>query len=234
MTKNNTVFAIVPAAGVGSRMGADRPKQYLKLGSECVLQVTLDKLLSIDRIHKVLVCLSHLDTWFKSEVRASEQIVKIPGGSERSESVFNALAYLVSQGYGECWALVHDAARPCVDPSLIDTLLNLAFAKQEGCILAAQATDTIKSVKSGVVQQTLDRQHIFLAHTPQVFKINALYEALQVCAESGHVVTDESSAMEFVGCMPHVIVDSRENVKVTVPEDLDLANWVLRKQGWLD
>ncbi len=230
MIHSGRIWAIVPAAGVGSRMGASLPKQYLPLADSCVLQVTLSKLLNTPEIDGVLVAIAEHDPWFKQAILPDARLEAIEGGMERAHSVLNGLQCLMSRGYQDDWALVHDAARPCVAAAQIHALIHSANEFEYGTILAARAADTLKHVVAGKVQATVDRNTIWYAHTPQIFRVGMLHKAIEDALTQGQQVTDESSAMELSGYMPQVLEDSRDNLKITQPEDLALAEWILQQQ----
>lgn len=232
MNAITNIWVIVPAAGVGQRMGGDRPKQYLPLLDGCVLQVTLNKLLAIPAVGQILVALSPEDRYFPEYINVHKRITRIDGGSERAHSVFSGLEYLLARGKAEDWVLVHDAARPCFSRLGVERLLAAAERNQQGAMLAAATADTLKRVVDGKVQCTVDRSHIWLAHTPQLFPVGVLHRAFQQAFADGHLVTDEASAMEYIGLHPEVVPDSRDNLKITQPEDLALAEWILRRQGY--
>lgn len=214
-------------------MGSDIPKQYLMLGRRCVLQVSLNKLLSFPAIEKVIVALSPDDIWFEQFIAADRRIQTLVGGAERAHSVMRGLEYLVTQGHSDDWVLVHDAARPCVDPAQLNVLYESALASATGAILACAVADTIKQSRGLQVQHTVDRSALWLAHTPQIFPVGELHNAMAKALANNLVVTDESSAMELNGCRPVIVPDSRDNLKITQSEDLALAEWILQKQGFL-
>ena len=229
MSNPPPVFAIVPAAGIGQRMGASYPKQYLQLNGESLLQVTLHKLTALPFVERVVVAIAADDLWFSKSVASHPKVVTVIGGSTRAQSVLNALNWLC-QSEQDSWVLVHDAARPCVRAEHIARLVTEVLAAGCGGILAVPAADTLKTVQHDKIQNTVDRNKIWLAHTPQMFQTKQLQMALQHALAAGIAITDEASAMELKGVKPIVVEDSRDNIKVTVPEDLPLASWILRQQ----
>ncbi|MCE0494199.1 2-C-methyl-D-erythritol 4-phosphate cytidylyltransferase [Vibrio salinus] len=222
--------AIVPAAGVGARMRADKPKQYLKIHNKTILEHTLEKILSHPYIDKVVVAVSKDDPYFDSlEVSHSPQVIRVNGGSERSDSVLNALKYVVREKLST-WVLVHDAARPCVRLSDISALIDEATSHPVGAILAAPVRDTMKqSDCNGEIETTVDRAVLWHALTPQMFRSEQLAEALTKAMFHNVTITDEASAMEWLGMKPKLVTGRMDNLKITQPEDLDLAEFYLTR-----
>ena len=233
MTQHN-IWAVVPAAGIGARMQSEVPKQYLPLAGKTVIEVSVEKLLACEAISGVVVALSAADAWWQKTALANHpRITLCLGGKERSDSVLNALQHIDISASADAvtWVLVHDAARPCVSLQKIQTLIDFATTEQCGAILAAPVADTLKRVNHGnSVQSTQDRSNLWQAHTPQLFPLKKLKTALEFCRAKNLVVTDEASAIEHVGGSVKVISDRRDNIKITLPEDLELANLVVQNQ----
>ncbi len=231
MSSPNTlsVIAIVPAAGVGSRMKADRPKQYLQIDQTTVLEHTINKLLSHPSIDKVVVAITEGDPYYP-ELAISQQdnVIRVAGGKERADSVLSALQYAASKNYQ--WALVHDAARPCVHLRDIDRLIEVATQHKCGAILAAPVRDTMKRAnKNNDIDHTVDREAMWHALTPQMFRTQQLTQALSAALEQGVAITDEASALEWQGENPALVQGSADNIKITQPEDLALAEFYLQR-----
>ncbi len=229
MTDSAKFWALVPAAGAGRRMGADIPKQYLPLAGKTVLEITLDKLHSIPGLHGVVVALAKEDAHFAT-LAGSQRVTQVVGGTERADSVYQGLLWLKSQGRECDWVLVHDAARPCVRLENIQRLIDRALAENCGAILAVAVADTLKRASQGQVAHTVNREHLWAAHTPQMFRVGELCRALESARDAGVVVTDEASAIEHAGGKVLLVADSRDNIKITQPEDLALAEQILRSQ----
>lgn len=227
------LFAIVPAAGVGSRMGADMPKQYLPLVDQTVIEHTLSKLLQVSAVQKIIVCLAAEDQIFHSLPCAkSERIITVEGGVTRGESVCNGLHWLVANGFEHAWALVHDAARPCVNPKRIEQLVHECAVQNTGGILAIPMANTLRRVddqKFGKTE-TVSRENMWAAHTPQLFRVNELLNGLAIASASATSITDEASAIEAAGGGVLIIEDESCNIKVTRPEDMLLASVILNAQ----
>jgi len=223
-------WAVVPAAGVGARMAADRPKQYLAVAGRTVLEHTLACFLDHPALLGVVVSLADDDPyWPHLACAADGRIRRAAGGRERADSVLNALQVLQEQGAGdEDWVLVHDAARPNLARSDLDRLLAMLADDPVGGLLAVPARDTLKRAGTdGRVSATLDRSTVWQAFTPQMFRLGMLHRALADCLVAQVVVTDEASAIEWAGQAPRLIEGRGDNLKVTRPEDLD---WL--RQHW--
>lgn len=217
-------WALIPCAGSGSRSGADGPKQYQPLAGQPLVIHTLSAFAKVTRIDQIAVVVAPDDDFLDS----SSAIVLIAacGGPTRASSVFNGLIYLLECGAApDDWVLVHDAARCLVTPDQINALIDACAGDEVGGLLALKLPDTLKSELGGRVASTLDRSDKWLAQTPQMFRLGALADALQ---QAGDQVTDESSAMEFMGLKPLLVPGSAQNFKVTYPEDFALAEAVLK------
>ena len=217
-------WAVIPAAGVGARMAADRPKQYLQLGGRTILEHSLGCFLDHPRLKGLVVSLAIDDPYWPTLACATDpRIQRADGGSERSGSVLNALLQLNALGASDDdWVLVHDAARPNLSRDDLDKLLAELADDPVGGLLAVPARDTLKRVdKHGRVVDTLDRSLIWQAYTPQMFRLGALHRALADSLVADAVITDEASAMEWSGQAPRLIEGRSDNIKVTRPEDLE-------------
>ena len=227
-------FAVMPAAGMGRRMGADRPKQYLPLGGGClVVEHTVHALLSHPRIEGLAVALHPEDPlWRLLHWPHDKPIWLADGGAERCHSVANALAVLSQHADPQDWVLVHDAARPCLQHEDIDRLIEQLSDDPVGGLLAIPVRDTLKRAEHyGRVAETVNRDELWHALTPQMFRLGQLQHALAECAARGVMVTDESSAMEAIGLAPRLIEGRADNLKITRPEDLALAEFYLKRWG---
>lgn len=220
----------MPAAGVGSRMGADRPKQYLSLAGETVLDRTLEALLHHPRIEKLLVVIGAQDQyWSQSKFYRDMRVTVVAGGTERCHSVLNALRSLEGQIDPQDWVMVHDAVRPLVHLSDLDCLMDRVADGGDGLVLGMPVCDTMKQTDAiGRVMVTVDRSGLWHAFTPQVFRLGQLKSALERCLFEQVSVTDESSAMEYCGFKPLLLQGSAANIKITRPDDLRLAELFLK------
>ncbi|MES9991175.1 MAG: 2-C-methyl-D-erythritol 4-phosphate cytidylyltransferase [Candidatus Thiodiazotropha sp.] len=225
MSSRVRCWGVVPAAGVGQRMGAMIPKQYLDLAGRRVIDHTLDRLLSHPNIEGVYLALSSDDElWQACDFAEDTRIVRVEGGEERCHSVLNALGALKQQAADEDWVLVHDAARPCLSRSDLDRLIETLMDHPVGGLLGVPVRDTLKAVDNeGSVERTVSREGLWHALTPQMFRLGPLYQALERAIGNGAMVTDDASAMELAGHRPLMVEGDASNIKITRPEDLQLA-----------
>ena len=221
-----TFTVVVPAAGIGSRMGASCPKQYLPLAGKFLIEHTLERLLAHPRIERVVVAIAADDDFFPTlPVASHPRLMTTTGGSGRADSVLNGLSLVESE-----WVLVHDAARPCITHQDIDRLIHVGLAG-DGAILGSRVRDTMKrSDAAGYIQKTVDREQLWHALTPQFFRTGLLRDAIQQGQSQGLPITDEASAMQLAGWRPLMVEGRADNIKVTRPEDLALAALFLSQQ----
>jgi 2-C-methyl-D-erythritol 4-phosphate cytidylyltransferase len=224
-------WAVVPAAGKGSRMQAERPKQYLPLLGRTVLEHTVGRLAAHPRISGVMIALAPDDAWWPAIAERLPPVATTWGGAERCDSVRNALHALRDVAADDDWVLVHDAARPCLRARDIDRLIEELGTSSDGGILAVPARDTLKRCRDdGAIEATVDRSRLWHALTPQMFRLRLLSGALARAAARGTHVTDEAQAVELAGGVPRVVEGHGDNIKITRPEDLALAELFLRAQ----
>ncbi len=226
-------FGLIPAAGVGARVGAaSGPKQYLPLGPKTMLEHAVEAMLADARVERVFVVVAPADARWPSLPVDRERVEFLPvGGPTRAESVRNGLVAVAGRCADDDRVLVHDAARPCLAPAQLGALIDAVGADDDGGLLAVPLTDTVKRASEGQVSMTLDRSSLWCAQTPQLFRVGSLRAALS--AGSLADVTDEASAMERAGHAPRLVPGVTSNLKVTTPEDLVLAGAVLKAQGRL-
>ncbi|MDD1616744.1 MAG: 2-C-methyl-D-erythritol 4-phosphate cytidylyltransferase [Methylococcaceae bacterium NSP1-2] len=230
MTHSIKFWAVVPAAGVGKRMNADRPKQYLDLAGQTVIEHTLLRLLHANIFAAVAVAISEEDPyWSELTVASHEKIIRAKGGKERADSVLSGLHTIRDQAADDDWVLVHDAARPCITSEDIHHLINSLVNDDVGGILALPSADTLKNVLGNNIVGTLDRSHIWRALTPQMFRYGSLKSALEL-AVGNPAITDEASALELQGLQPKIVEGRPDNIKITRPEDLALAHFFMEQQ----
>ena len=222
-------WAVVPAAGVGRRMGGAIPKQYLSLAGLSVIVHTLDMLLSHPRISGVAVAISAEDSWWDSiRLDTGKPLLQVNGGQERCHSVLNALYALRELAAPEDWVLVHDAVRPCLRSIDLDILMDTLKEDAVGGLLATPVRDTMKRADAdGRVSATVDRAALWHALTPQMFRLQVLSRALEQALKRGLLVTDDASAVEALGLAPRLVEGRADNIKITRPEDLLLAEFYL-------
>lgn len=235
---NHSIWAVVPAAGVGKRMQSSIPKQYLPLNGRPVLEHTVNLLLDNDNIDGLVIALQEDDGyWADIKVDSNKPLLRAPGGKERSDSVLSALATLSEyDGFDEdsAWVMVHDAVRPCVRQQDIARLASEVAADSNGGLLALPVRDTMKrqaiDANSISVSETVDRENLWHALTPQYFPAKALRKALEKALAENLPITDESSAMEIAGFSPLLVIGHEDNIKITRPQDLRLASLYLSAQ----
>lgn len=224
--KHVKLVAVIAAAGIGKRVGADIPKQYLPLLDKTIIEHSIHPFLLHPDIDQVVVAIAKNDLWFKALAIANHHKVKcVCGGAERVDSVLAALNTID----GDAYVLVHDAARPCISRKDIDKLIDHVLSTQQGAILASRVRDTMKRTDSFAnITQTVEREHLWHALTPQMFNNRALLNAILNVKERGQI-TDEASAMEMTE-QPVTIIEGRsDNIKITRNEDLKLAEFYLKQ-----
>ena len=235
-----TIWAVMPAAGIGRRMGSTIPKQYLTINSEPLLLHSLRRLSSVSAIQKIVVVMHSEDAHW-SELEASMQpdfkdrIITVIGGDERYQSVLNGLNALIDLAQADDWVLVHDAVRPCVRTSdiqrLIEKLAEGSDPNSIGGLLGSEVDNTLKRVDEDlVVVKTVDRALYWNALTPQMFRFSPLKQAIEAVVVSGEQVTDDAAAMESAGHRPIMVPGNKDNIKVTREADLILATQILEAQ----
>lgn len=230
--KSPRCWAVIPAAGKGARMGAPLPKQYLKLGDRAILVHTLERFLDHPLISGVTVAIAADDELWPALAASLPQVHQVEGGAERCHSVLNALASLRTTLADDDWVLVHDAARPCVHADDISRLITTLKDADCGGILGTAVRDTLKRCAAdGAIEETVDRARVWHALTPQMFRYGWLHRALSEALASGALVTDEAQAIELAGGVARLVEGRADNIKITRPEDLALAECFLRAQA---
>ena len=227
----SSLIAVVPAAGIGKRMEANCPKQYLKINSLTILEHTVLNLLSHPDITQVILVISAEDEYFNESLLVNHpDVVSVIGGKERVNSVLAGLKAIDETKHQ--WALVHDAARPCIEHKDIDALIASCRQTNYGGILASLARDTMKSSDSkSQITATVERSNLWHALTPQMFETKILINAIEQALVDEIIITDESSAIEYLGLPSLLVEGSSENIKITRPEDLALAMFYLGKNN---
>ena len=231
----NKFWAVVPAAGLGRRMKAEVPKQYLEILGKTLMEHTLERLLEFTLLEKLVVALDGDDEYYKDiELLRDPRIVLVKGGEERYHSVMNGLAALEELAEDTDWVMVHDVARPCIRQADLDWLVTSLENTTVGGLLGMPVRDTMKrSDEEGSVSETIDRENLWHALTPQMFRLKPLIDGLNSAMEAGISITDEASAMEFAGYKPIMVEGHGDNIKVTRASDLALASLYLQQQAKL-
>ena len=234
---NERLYALIPCAGVGARAGANMPKQYRAIGDRALLYYTLSAFDACEELTETLVVLSPDDGLFQAaNFEGLRFTTQRCGGATRHETVLNGLRALAEHGArDDDWALVHDAARPGVTPALIRQLVDAVGDDDVGGIIAMPLADTLKRAAQDPahsrIGHTEPRDGLWLAQTPQMFRIGLLREALERAQHEGFAVTDEASALERLGYQPRLVAGNMRNFKVTYPEDFAMAEAILLNRG---
>lgn len=225
-------IALIPAAGIGARLGGELPKQYLPIGGRTMLEHAIDALLADSRIDRVFVVVAPADTHWQALTVDEDRVEFLPvGGGSRAESVRNGLIAIAARIGDNDRVLVHDAARPCLTEQQLARLIDEVGDDDSGGLLAVPLADTLKRGEDGRVGITLERAGLWCAQTPQLFRAASLRAALGGALDD---ITDEAGAMERSGHAPRLVVGGAGNLKVTTAEDLVLARAILAEQGRLD
>lgn len=229
----SSIWAVVPAAGTGRRLGGEIPKQYREIARRPLLEHTLRALLRSSDIRGIVVALDPSDHRADGiPSLADVRVETTPGGDERSASVLAGLKALADRVTPDDWVLVHDAARPCLDLPSLCALIAHARACGEGVILAEPVADTLKRVDGeGAIVATVDRNALWRAQTPQLFPFDQLHQALDGCLADGVKVTDEAMAVQWAGGRVRVLAGPPSNIKVTVEADLAFAELLLQQHS---
>jgi 2-C-methyl-D-erythritol 4-phosphate cytidylyltransferase len=224
-------FALLPAAGIGARMGSKGPKQYLNLAGRTMLWHAIHAFEAVEAISRTYVVLASDDChWGGHDWSGLGKLSVLRcGGATRAETVLNGLRAVAGEVARDDWMLVHDAARPCLSPGLLGRLLDELADDPVGGILAAPVADTLKRAgDDGRILETVPRERLWGAQTPQMFRHGLLLKALE---HAGTGVTDEASAVEAMGLSPQLVESDLTNLKVTWPRDIEVAEWLLAKQS---
>lgn len=227
------VHALIPAAGRGTRYGGAVLKQYLPVCGKAVLAHSIRAFQFHPQISGITVVLAEDDQWFEKAVGTlSDAVETVTGGDTRAASVRNGLSF-ISDYYPETdWVLVHDGARPCLSSRCLDRLLEQGLQSPDGAILAMPLGDTLKRAgEHREILETIDRNDLWAAQTPQLFRVRDLANAIDKAHKDGRHLTDEASAMEYVGVQPRLVMGSVANIKITHPTDLAIAEALLGRKS---
>ena len=228
--RNSSLVVVIPAAGVGKRMAANCPKQYLEIAGKTILEHTVERLLTHPNISHVVIALGEHDEYFpKLAIAHHDNVSTVVGGKERVDSVLAGLKSLNAES--QPWVLVHDAARPCVTHHDLTQLIDSCLTQQVGGLLAAPVRDTMKQAnQKQQVSETVERSTLWHAYTPQMYKTQDLLRAIESGLEKGVSITDESSAIEAAGIASQLVEGRSDNIKITRADDLALAQFILTRQ----
>ncbi|MEB6565098.1 2-C-methyl-D-erythritol 4-phosphate cytidylyltransferase [Acinetobacter towneri] len=225
------LWAIIPAAGSGSRFSKTELKQYQTIQDQTVLEHSIARLNHLPLAGYVLAIGQADDVAQNLNLAQKEKAHFCLGGAERVDSVLNALGYLAEIAHEDDWVLVHDAARPCVTTACLEQLYKTAQDTGQSAILAIPVRDTLKRVaRAPQIEKTVSRDHLWQAQTPQIAKLSVLKTAIEFALEQQHIITDEASALEAMGYAVNVVQGRSDNIKITYPDDLELARLILSAQ----
>ena len=226
------VWVVIPAAGVGKRMQANVAKQYLNINNQTVLQHTVEQFINLAFVKGILVAVSeHDDTFTTLSFSNKNKVQHCIGGQERFETVLNTLDYFQSTIAPHEWVMVHDAARPCVTQQDIEKLYQECKNHEVGGILATPVKDTLKqSLADQTIAKTVDRDKMWHAFTPQMFRYQNLVNAIENSIMDGLLITDDASAFENLNLHPKLVEGREDNIKITRPSDLDYATWLITQR----
>ncbi|MFK7794414.1 MAG: 2-C-methyl-D-erythritol 4-phosphate cytidylyltransferase [Gammaproteobacteria bacterium] len=233
MSRLPKCWAVIPAAGIGERVSSTIPKQYLQIAGKTILQHAITPFVGNSHIAGITVALHPEDTHFSTldmTIAARDKLHTVIGGATRAQSVLNALNSFEAQLDKDDFVLVHDAARPCLTNNDLDLLIDACLAHEVGGIIGSRVVDTIKYVENNNIVDTLDRENIWRAYTPQMFRFGILKSAIQKAFENNVCITDEASAIEYIGYQPCMVDGDARNIKVTTEQDISLAEMFLQEE----
>ena len=232
MVNEHRVHALIPAAGQSVRFGGTTVKQYTHLLGQPVMAHSIQAVLKHPAVTRITVALAPDDGIYDELIRPLfPEVNTVVGGESRAHTVMNGLRYIMEIDPGSEWVLVHDAVRPCLSYTSLCSLMELGLASMGGAILAVPVTDTLKIADDhGYIEETADRSRYWSAQTPQLFRIHQLAANLESALSRGDLPTDESAVMEAAGARPLLVQGASTNIKITGPEDMALAEFILQRQ----
>lgn len=225
------LWAVVPAAGSGRRFGGSIPKQYLKIHNQPIMLHSINRLFALP-LSGCVIAISPDDQLAQTlNYQNPLQLHFVAGGAERMDSVLAGLDFLQDRAAADDWVLVHDVARPCIAVNSLIKLHETLSGDNVGGILAISVRDTLKNAQDGNIVETVSRDHLWQAQTPQMFRFGLLRDALIAAKKQNYQVTDEASAVELAGFSVKIVEGRMDNIKVTFRDDLALAELILQAQG---
>ena len=227
------VDALIPAAGRSVRFGGTTLKQYAHVMGQPVIAHSIEALKRHPAVVSLTVALAPDDGIYDELVAPRyPDVFTATGGDSRARTVLNGLAAILQRNPSSEWVLVHDAARPCLPIAALRRLLQLGLATDHGAILAVPVSDTLKRANDqGTIESTVDRSRFWAAQTPQLFRTRELASNLEAALAAGESPTDDAAALERAGMHPLLVEGPRSNIKITGPEDLALAEFILQRQS---
>lgn len=232
MVNEHRVHALIPAAGQSVRFGGTTVKQYTHLLGQPVMAHSIEAILKHPAVTRMTVALAPDDGIYEELIRPSyPEVTTVVGGESRAQTVMNGLRYIMEIDPDCEWVLVHDAARPCLSYASLCHLMDLGLDSMGGAILAVPVSDTLKVAdEHGYIEETADRSRYWSAQTPQLFRVHQLAANLDSALSQGLDPTDEAAAMEAAGARPLLVMGATTNIKITGPEDMALAEFILQRQ----
>lgn len=229
--QQNKLWAVIPAAGSGSRFSKSELKQYQIILEKTVLEHTVERI-NVLPLTGYVLAIGIQDNIAKNITLSHKEKAHFCfGGQERVHSVLNSLNYLLEIASEDDWVFVHDAARPCVSEACLINLVDTAISQNTNAILAIPVRDTLKRVVDGSgIEKTVSRNFLWQAQTPQIARLGTLKTAIEKALKDNIVVTDEASALEYLGQHVQVVQGRADNIKITYPDDLVLASLILQSQ----
>jgi 2-C-methyl-D-erythritol 4-phosphate cytidylyltransferase len=230
--KQTNYWAVVPAAGIGVRMGLKKPKQYAPLLDKSVIEITIEKLIKSQIFKGIVVVLSKQDTQFELLPVAQHPMIRTAiGGENRQDSVLAGLDSIKDEIHSDDWVFVHDAARPCLVLEDIMTLFKHSLNSIQPASIGAPVKDSLKKVKHGQVISNIERADTWRIFTPQIAQYECLVQALRQGINSQHYtqITDETSALTLAGHEVVLLNGHESNIKITTKHDLELAEFYLKR-----
>lgn len=231
LIQSEKLWAVIPVAGSGSRFSSQQLKQYMLIDDKTVLEHTLNAITQLPLSAYVLAKSAHDQQLEQLNLPSAQLARYCLGGAERVHSVLNGLYYLKQQCQADDndWVMVHDAARPCIKKQQLFALYQQAVKTGKSAILAIPVRDTLKkSDTSQKIVQTVNREQMWQAQTPQIARLGVLIAAIEQALANDIAITDEASALEYIGEEVHLVVGRADNLKITYPEDLELARLILQ------
>lgn len=223
------IYALIVAAGKGSRFGGQIAKQYLKIGDDTILQSSVKVLAKSNDINACTLVIAGDDTIAKT-LNFALPCQFVLGGNERFESVVNGVFHIAKTAHNDDLILIHDGARPCLNPSDLQKVIDVAKNEPNGAILGVPVADTLKLVKNGQIIQTADRTHLWHAQTPQIFRLGKLLQVIEFVKQNNLIITDEAQGFDLLNLPVAMVQGSSSNLKLTHPSDLPLIEFLLKGQ----
>lgn len=230
------IWAVVAASGTGQRMSAGLPKQYLQFSGKTIIEHTLDRLTDFSNLSGIILVINAKDKhWSELKYQSHKPLITTIGGEQRQQSVYQGLLKLKESIADDCIVLVHDAVRPLITHQDLENVVRVAKVNEAGAVLASPVADSLKQQDgAGNIKSTVSRQGLWRALTPQAFRLSLLLRALSHVIDNRLDITDDAAAVEALGLKPKLVKGNANNIKITLPEDLALAEHIYQSQQQLN